>query len=82
VAIDFVQHPEEWSGRGAPAALINIVAKNLNYTTGEQQIVGGNVSGVLAQGSANVTALHPFPIAELHALLIGNAEAPSSRGFD
>jgi hypothetical protein len=71
--VDFVEHPEEWKGN-VPDALIKIVARNVNYAAGDQQIVQGDVSGILAQGSATVT-LPAFPIAELRASLAGNSEA-------
>lgn len=73
--IDFVEHPEEWRGRGIPEALVKIVAQNLNYAGGDQQIVGGDASGIVAQGNAAVANLAPFPAAELRAALSGDPEA-------
>lgn len=71
--VDFVEHPEEWRRRRVPEALIKVVAQNLNFAAGDQQIVGRDVSGVLAQGSATVQ-LPPFPVAGLREALAGNVE--------
>lgn len=71
--MDFVEHPTEWRGRGVPEALIKFVAQNLNFAAGDQQIVGRDVSGILAQGSATVQ-LPPFPLAGLREAVAGNVE--------
>ena len=67
--IDFVEHPRDFVSRGMPATLINIVANgNVHYAGGDQQIVGSNVSGTVAQGNASVS-LATFPIEQLRTLL-------------
>lgn len=73
--VDFVEHPEEWIGRDVPKALVNIVARNVNYAAGDQQVVGRDASGILAQGAATVGVLPPFPVEQLREALQGNSEA-------
>jgi hypothetical protein len=76
--IDFVEHPADWRGREIPSALVNIFShgnvSGLNVAGRDQQVVGGDLSGSIAQGNATAN-VRTFPIEQLRKLLENEPEA-------
>jgi hypothetical protein len=75
--MDFVEHPTDWRGGDMPSALINLFVRDLNIAGRDQQVVGGDVSGSVAQGHATSTVA-AFPIDQLRKLLADQPEALST----